>query len=298
MKDQVVALLNFHGVYDPMVVTKPSRLQSAAKHLKQEMDDAKAVRRAALDTKRVCQEACQRENMRQEGALGALPQGYGIEAPCVAGTNNERLWRNQDACNLLAQNPRLQNDHFCPIVLAGVLPRPLAQAGAVHAGTVLTPVPVCVVEEGAVFAPAAVFQLGEQQAAPPQLPRLGEFTAMAMPPLAPTAGAWLPAAPGQAGAAYNAVHKAAVAAQRFVANAATAGAGAPIIVDEADAAAMHCPRRIDNMEVIDGINHFILQTMSMIREALKLRGAAAVAEGGIGGAVVANCKLESLLKQC
>jgi hypothetical protein len=73
MKDQVIAILNFHGVYDPGVVTIPSRIQSAAKHLIQEMDDARAVRRAALDAKRIRQEARQRKNVRQEGALGALP---------------------------------------------------------------------------------------------------------------------------------------------------------------------------------------------------------------------------------
>ncbi len=202
--------------------------------------------------------------MRQKGALAALPQGYGVEAPRVAGDNEERLRRNQGACDLLAQNPRSQNNHFRPIVLAGVLPRPQAQAEAVHAGTVVTPVPVCTVEEGAIHLPASVFQLGEQQAAPPQLPTLGEFAAMAMLPLAPNAGAWLPAAPGQAGAANNVTHEAAVAEQRFVANAVTARVGAPIIVNEADAAAMRCPHCIYNMEVFDGINLTILQSPSMI----------------------------------
>jgi hypothetical protein len=232
------------------------------------------------------------------GALGALPQGYGVEAPCVACAINERLRHNQDACNLLAQNPRLQNDHFRPIVLADILPHPQAQAGAVHTGMVVTPVPVHAVEEGDNHPPpATVFQLGAQQAAPLQLPTLGEFAAMAIPPPAPNAGAWLPAAPGQAVAANNAVHKAAVAAQRFVANAATAGVGPPIIVNKADAAAMCCPCCLDNMEVIDGINCAILQSTTMIGEALKARGAAAVAVNGTGGAAAADCKLELLLKR-
>jgi hypothetical protein len=298
MKDQLVALLNFHGVYDPTVVKNPSRLQSVAKHLKQEMDDAKAVRRAALDAERACKEARQHENMHQDGALGALPQGYGVKAPCVAGADEERLRCNQDVCNLLAQNPRLQNDHLCPIIFADVLPCPQAEAGAVCAGTVVTPISVCTVEEGAIHPPAAVFQLGEQQATPPQLPTLGEFTAMTVPPLAPNAEAWLPAAPGQVGTANNAACKAAVAAQRFVANSATAGVGAPIVVDEADAAVMRHPCHLNNMEVIDGINRTILQLTSMIGEALKVRGEMAVAVGGTGGAAAANCKLELLLKQC
>jgi hypothetical protein len=142
--------MSFHGVYDPAVVTNPSRLQSAAKHLKQEMDDAKAMRRAALDTKCARQEVHQRKNVHQEGAHGALPQGYSIKAPHVAGANKEWLCHNQDACNLLAQNPRLQNDHFCPILLAGVPPHPQAQARAVCAGMVVTPVPIRAFEKGAV----------------------------------------------------------------------------------------------------------------------------------------------------
>jgi hypothetical protein len=117
MKERVVALLNFRGVYDLAVVTNPSRLQSMAKHLKNEMDHAKTVRSAALDAKHSRQESRQHKNVRQEGALGALPQGYGVKPPRVAGTNDELLLRNQDACDLLAQIPRSQNDHFRPIVL-------------------------------------------------------------------------------------------------------------------------------------------------------------------------------------
>jgi hypothetical protein len=98
MKEQVIAILNLHGIYDPAVVTDPSRLLSMAKHLKQEMDDAEAVWRAALDAKHICQEARQCKKVHQEGALGALPQGYGIKAPpvcvCVSGL---RFWMG--CCN-------------------------------------------------------------------------------------------------------------------------------------------------------------------------------------------------------
>ncbi len=204
----------------------------------------------------------------------------------MASANEEWQCHNQDACNLLAQNPRWLNDHFPPIILAVILPRPQVQAGAVHARMVVTPVPV---GRRGCPPPAA--------AAPPQLPMLKEFIAMALPPLTPNAGAWLPAAPGQAWSANNVACEAAVVAERFVANTAMAGVGAPIIVDEADAAAMRHPRCINNMEVIDGTNRAILQ-LSMIGEALKVRGAAAVAEGGTGRAAAANCKLELLLKRC
>jgi hypothetical protein len=91
--------------------------------------------------------------------------------------------------------------------------------------------------------------------------------------------------------------KAAVAVQRFVANAAAAGVGAPILVDEADAAAMLCPRCLDNMEVIDGINCATLPSPLMFGEALKARGVAAVVVGRTCGAAAANPKLELHLKQ-
>jgi hypothetical protein len=68
----------------------PSRLQSAAKHLKHEMDHAEAVRRAALDTESARKEARQCKNVHQEGALGALLQGYASKllvcpAPTMSG---------------------------------------------------------------------------------------------------------------------------------------------------------------------------------------------------------------------
>jgi hypothetical protein len=121
------------------------------------MDHAKAVRRPALDAECARQESPQRKNVCQEGALGALPQGYGAKDPCVAGANDEWLCHNQDACNLLAQNPRSQNDHFCPIVLADVPPHPQTQAGAVHAGMVVTPILASAVEEEADHPPPPMF---------------------------------------------------------------------------------------------------------------------------------------------
>ncbi len=67
----------------------------------------------------------------------------------------------------------------------------------------VTPVPVYTADKEAVHQPAAVIQVEEQQVAPLQLPKLKEFAAMAVSLPAPNAGAGLPAAPGQAGAANN-----------------------------------------------------------------------------------------------
>jgi hypothetical protein len=235
----------------------------------------------------------------KRGALGALPWGYGIDAPRVAGANEAPQRQNQDASSLLAHNRRSQNDHFRPIVVQGGLSHPQAQAGAARTGTIVTPVPVRTVDGGAI-------RVQGQQPLPPQLPTLNEFVAMAVPPPAPNAGAGLPAAPGQAGAANNAVREAAVVVQCFVANAATAGVGQPIIVDEADAVAMHSPHRIDNMEVIDGINHAILASMNLIGEAIRMaKGASAAvkvstvaaAAGGTSTTTTLDAKLELLQKQ-
>ena len=86
-----------HGVFDPVVVTNPSRLQSLAKHTKEEMDSSEAVRKAAIHEERILQEARQRENVHQEGALGTIPQGHGIVPPRVAGANEEEQRQNQHA---------------------------------------------------------------------------------------------------------------------------------------------------------------------------------------------------------
>ncbi len=83
-----------------------SLLELIVKQLKEEMHATKAARVSGLDAKRLRVEACGHENVRQEGSLGALPQGYGIKAPHVAGANEARRLQKQDACSLLACNPR------------------------------------------------------------------------------------------------------------------------------------------------------------------------------------------------
>jgi hypothetical protein len=90
-------------------------------------------------------------------------------------------------------------------------------------------------------------------------------------------------------------------AQLLVANAATAGVGQPIIVYEANAAEILQPRCINNMEVIDGINHAILHSTVMIEEAIRARERCPppVAAGNAAAYVpTINSKLESLHKQC
>jgi hypothetical protein len=113
IRDRVVAILNHHGTYDPTIVTNPTQLP---KEIKEEMDAAMAARQAAADASRLIRDERAAENVRQEGAFGAIPRGYGVDAPHVPGANQARQCRNQVACDLLAQNPRSQNDHLRPIV--------------------------------------------------------------------------------------------------------------------------------------------------------------------------------------
>jgi hypothetical protein len=196
VKYRVVTLLNHHGVYDPMMVSNPSMLQSLSRTIKAKIDTAEASRRASLEAKHLCVEARGHKNLRQEGALDALPWGYSIDAPCVAGADEACQRQNQDASSLLVQNPRSQNNHFHPIMVVGGPPCHQAQAGAGRTGMAVTPVPVRMVDGGAV-------RVQGQQPLRPQLPTLNKFVAMAVPPPAPNAGAGLSAAPGQAGAANN-----------------------------------------------------------------------------------------------
>jgi hypothetical protein len=130
---------------------------------------------------------------------------------------------------------------------------------------------------------------------------------MAVPPPAPNAGAGLPAAHGRAGAVNNAACKAAVAAQLFVANAATEGVGQPIVANKGKAAVMHWPYCINNIKIIGGINCAILASTNMIGEAAiraigtaaaRSAKAAVAATGRTGAATTINSKLELLHKQC
>ena len=60
----------------------------------------------------------------------------------------------------------------------------------------------------------------------------------------------------------------AIQQQHFAANTATAGVGAPIVVDETDAAGMRHTRRVDNMDAIDGINRAMLEATKLIASTI------------------------------
>jgi hypothetical protein len=56
--------------------------------------------------------------------------------------------------------------------------------------------------------------------------------------------------------------------QRRVANAAVAGVGGVIYIDEVEAESMRRPQNRDNIEALDGINNAMLQATRMISQAI------------------------------
>ena len=88
--------------------------------------------------------------------------------------------------------------------------------------------------------------------------------AAVLPP--PAANNLLLAHPGQAGAVNNMA--ACRQNQQRVANAAVAGVGGIIYIDEVDAESMRCPRNRENIEALDGINNAMLQATCMISQAI------------------------------
>jgi hypothetical protein len=102
IKDRVISLLTFHGEFNPAVQTNPSQLELIAKHLKEEIHAVKAAMMSCLDAKRLCVAVRGHKKVHQEGALGALPQGYSTNALRVASANKARWLQNQDAFDLLA----------------------------------------------------------------------------------------------------------------------------------------------------------------------------------------------------
>ena len=88
--------------------------------------------------------------------------------------------------------------------------------------------------------------------------------AAVLPP--PAANNLLLAHPGPAGAANNLA--ASRQNQQRVANAAVAGVGGVIYIDEVDAESMCHPRIRDNIEALDGINNAMLQATRMISQAI------------------------------
>ena len=295
MKEHVLALLSFHGDLDSLD-GHVSTLRSLAKRLKDERDTSEETRLAAADANRARVEARACENVRQEGALGALPCAYGVDAPRVPEATEARQRQNDEACNLLAANPRSQNNHARPVALLEPPPALPPPALPHIVAAVITP-PTANTTNGP--RPALL----QQQPPPPQLPTLQGLAEMAVPPPAGGGhGGRLPAAPGVNGPANNRGCTIALQRQIFAANGATTGVGDPIIVDDVDAATMRRTRRVDNMDAIDGINRAMLEATKMIASTIgKVRKAPtpprAPATTAVSSSIDFGSQIDSLYKR-
>ena len=142
-----------------------------ARRLSIKATTARAADKDRRNTDACREEARQCENDHQEGAIGMLPEGYGVDAPNVHGAPPERQRQLQDACALLAQNPSSHNDHLRPMMRVDPPPSLLDDQDADHAAAIISPAP-------GVPAPHAGW---ENAAVAPFLPTL------VGPPLPPTA---------------------------------------------------------------------------------------------------------------
>jgi hypothetical protein len=270
IKTLVEALLCHYGEFGTIENPYPSTIQALARRLSSEAAVATLEDRQHrdADTRRV--QARSLENDYQEGALGMLPEGIGVDAPRVRGAPPLRQQELQDACAILAQNPRSTNSHFRPVV-----------PGGRH-----SPCPLVSPAFADNRAPANSFDLAACPAvpevggtAPPNVAN-GVHPPFLLLPLGGAtdggAGAGVPpphaannlllAHPGPAGAANNLA--ASRQNQQRVANAAVAGVDGIIYIDEVDAESMRRPQNRDNIEALDGINNAMLQATRMISQAI------------------------------
>ena len=263
IKVLVDALFRHYGEFDPCEVPYPSTIQALAKRLNSEAAAAilEDRQRRDADTRRV--RARSLENDYQESALGMLPEGTGVDAPHVRGAPPSRQQELQDACAILAQNPRSTNSHFRPVVPDRHSPCPLVSPAFANDRA----------ENSSNLAPGPAVPGVENCTAPPNganglrtpflLPQGAAGGGAAAPPR-PAANNLLLAHPGPAGAANNL----AASNQQRVANAAVAGVGGVVYIDEVEAETMRRPRNRDNIEALNGINNAMLQATRMISQAI------------------------------
>jgi hypothetical protein len=121
----VDVLLCHYGEFDTLENPYPSTIQALAKCLSNEAAVATLKDRQRRDAITRCVQARSLENDYQEGVLGMLPEGTGVDAPHVRGTNPSRQQELQEACSILVQNrgpPTHTSVLWCRAV---ILPTPL-----------------------------------------------------------------------------------------------------------------------------------------------------------------------------
>jgi hypothetical protein len=268
----VDALLRHYGDFNPLKNPFPSTIQALARCLSSKVAVATLKDRQQCDanTRRVSARSL--ENDYQEGALGMLPEGTGVNALQVHGASPLCQQQLQDACGILSQNPRSSNSHFRPVVCDDVFP---AVVPAVNADGV---------DNVNVAAGPAFPHVNGADAANVANQTRSPFLQSTSVPLnaaavaaggggaiyCPLANKILPAHLGEAGAANNmAAARLQQPQQHLIVNAAVAGVDGVVYLEEVWADLVRCPRNCNNIEAIDGINLAMLQATRMISLAIE-----------------------------
>jgi len=259
IKSLVDALLRHYGEFDTIKNPYPSTIQALARHLSSEVAVAtlEDCQRRDANTRRV--QVRYLENDNQEGALGMLPEGRGVDAPHVRGAPPSRQQELQDACVILAQNPRSTNLHFCPVVPGGHhSPRPLVSPAFTdnRADNSFNLAACPAVHEVGCTAPPNV---ANGVHTPFLLPLGGAAGGGAAVPPPPAANNLLLAHPGPAGAALVGRTSSALQMLQWWVFAA---------FDEVEAESMRCPQNHDNIKALDGINNAMLQATRMSSQTI------------------------------
>jgi hypothetical protein len=112
IKALVEALLRHYGEFDTLENPYPSTIRALARRLSSEVAVVTVKDHQHCDANTHCMEVRSLENNYQEGLLGMLPEGTGVNAPHVHGASPSHQQELQDAYAILAQNPISTNSHF------------------------------------------------------------------------------------------------------------------------------------------------------------------------------------------
>ena len=115
MKERAFTIIGHYSAFDPDEVPHPTPLQRLASQLHDEITAISEAEDACRETARLAAELRQAANAQHEGALGLVSVGYGATPLTMNGLDPSIRWQNENASDLLALNPRSQNDQANPI---------------------------------------------------------------------------------------------------------------------------------------------------------------------------------------
>jgi hypothetical protein len=115
MKERAFTIIGHYSAFNPDEVPHPTPLQRLASQLHDEITAISEAEDARRETARLAAELRQAANAQHEGALGLVSVGYGATPLTMNGLDPSVRQQNENASDLLALNPRSQNDQANPI---------------------------------------------------------------------------------------------------------------------------------------------------------------------------------------